>query len=166
MESLLGWLKLPRNVAWPIIIVSGLLLWGPEPFASGLGLDLFLEKYRVWIGVAFLFFLATALMPIGPWLAEQTTELIQRHRISKRRQALIESLTPDEKSVLRGFTENNTKAQDLNIQDGVVSRLVSIGFINLASTVSYGGMRGSFTFPTTIPDWLWEELKNNPDYLD
>jgi len=67
MDSLLSWIKLPKNVVWPIVLVSGLLLWAPEKFNKGLGLDLFIHEYRIWIGVAFLFFLATGLMPVLPW---------------------------------------------------------------------------------------------------
>jgi len=165
MDPLISWLKLPHRAAWPIVIVTGILLWGPEPFAKGLGLDLFLEKYRTWVGVAFLFFLVTGLLPVVPWCANKFQKSIERKRTHQKRLELISKLTPEEKELLKQFIENNTKAQDLNIQDGVVSRLLVLDFLVVAYKISYGGMRGSFTFPVNIQDWLWDELHDNPGQL-
>jgi len=51
-------------------------------------------------------------------------------------------------------------------QNGNVSKLISDGFIYRASQVSYGGMRGSFTFPVNITDWTWDFILENPEVLD
>ncbi len=166
MDSLIGWLKLPQKVIWPIVIVTGILLWGSEPFSKGLGFNLFLEKYRTWVGVAFLFFLVSALLPVVPWCANKVRAKAERDRIRKLRLERISKLTPREKEVLKIYIKGNTKAQDLNIQDGVVGRLLAIDFLVLAAPVSYGGSRGSFTFPVNIQDWLWDELCENPDHIE
>lgn len=165
MEPLLNWIKLPKNVAWPIVLVSGLLLWGPEKFNKGIGLDLFIHEYRIWVGVAFLFFLATGLMPVIPWIFNFIKEKYQEFLVHKELMQNLKELTPEEKSVLRQYLESDTKAQDLNIQSGVISRLIKIGFLELGFNVSYGGGRGSYTFPVNIQDWLWKELKKNPEHL-
>lgn len=165
MESLLNWIKLPKNVAWPIVIVCGLLLWGPETFNKGLGLDLFINAYRVWVGVAFLFFLATGLMPAIPWIFNFIKNKRRKFLVQKDLIQKLKELTQEEKDILRRYIEGDTKTQDLNIQNGVVGRLREIGFLELGFNISYGGMRGSFTFPVNIQDWLWKELKKHPEHL-
>ena len=165
MEHLVNWLKLPKNVAWPIVLVSGLLLWGPEQFNKGLGLDLFVNEYRIWVGVAFLFFLATGLMPVIPWIFNFIKKRYQKRVAHRQLAQNLKELTPEEKDILRRYIESDTKAQDLNIQNGVVGRLLKIGFLELGFSVSYGGRLGSYTFPVNMQDWLWKELKKHPEYL-
>jgi len=138
---------------------------GPEKFNKGLGLDLFVNAYRIGVGVAFLFFLATGLMPTIPWLfniIKRTYEgfLQKRHLMQKLRE-----LTPEEKSILRQYVEADTKARDLNIQNGVVNRLIKVGILELGFTVSYGGRMGSYTFPVNLRDSAWNQLKEHPDLL-
>jgi hypothetical protein len=161
----LNWFKVPKHAAWPIVFVTGLVLFGPKPLKVGLGLDLFIDHYRIWIGVAFLFFLATGLMPLFPWLQSKIANKLAEQSIRKERIRLLAELTPEEKYILRGYIKKNTKARDLDIQNGVVSRLLAINFLTLAFQVSYGGNRGSFTFPVNMQDWLWKELNENPKYL-
>jgi hypothetical protein len=165
MESLLSWIKLPKTVAWPIVLVCGLLLWGPEKFNKGLGLDLFVNEYRIGVGVAFLFFLATGLMPVVPWLFNFIKKTYESFLLKKHIRQKLRELTPEEKSILRQYVDGDTKAQDLNIQNGVVGRLIKVGILELGFTVSYGGRMGSYTFPVNIRDWAWNQLKEHPELL-
>ncbi|MFV1977614.1 MAG: superinfection exclusion B family protein [Candidatus Scalindua sp.] len=165
MEQLFAWMKLPKRVAWPIVFVCALLLWGPADFNKGLGLDLFVEQYRVWVGVVFLFFLATGLTPLAPWCYEYIRNKIEEKRLIDAAKKRVSDLTPEEKEVLRTYIDKNTRSCDLNIQNGVVSGLMSAGFLVLAFKVSYGGTRGSYTFPVNISDWAWEFLRNHPEIL-
>lgn len=177
MEQLLNWLKLPKHLAWPLVIVSALLLWGPGEFKSGLGLQPFIDEYRKWLGVVFLFFLVLGLQPIVPFLTkkvidrynkkkEEEEEAKKEKEAKKQAEKKLKNLTPEEKEILRYYINNNTRSQDLNIQNGVVSKLLSDGFIYLASQVSYGGMRGSFTFPVNINDLVWAYIHKNPEVLN
>ncbi len=166
MEQFLNWIKLPKTVAWPIVFVTGLLLWGPENFNKGLGLDLFIDKYRIWVGVAFLFFLATGLTPFFPWAFNFIKQKITNHQLTKENIKKIDKLTTEEKNILRSYIDIDIKTQNLNIQDGVVSRLLKIGFLYLGFEVSYGGRMGSYTFPVNINDWLWDYLRENPSKLE
>ena len=166
MEQLIQYLQLPKRVAWPLVFVCALLLWGPESFNKGLGLDLFINEYRIWVGVTFLFFLATGLTPLFPWLYQHITHEIQKRKIIKQAKDKLSALTTEEKIVFNGFINNKTKARDLNIQDGVVSRLLNEGLIKLAYNVSYGGRRGSHTFPINITDFAWDYLHKHPELLE
>ncbi|MFV1950331.1 MAG: superinfection exclusion B family protein [Nitrospinota bacterium] len=166
MENLLNWVKAPKHLAWPLVIVSGLLLWGPDAFKNGLGLEPFINEYRKWLGVVFLFFLIVGLQPIAPFVTQKVKEKYKRLESEKRAKIKINDLTPGEKAILKYYIKNNTRTQDLSIQDGDVSKLISDGFLYLASQVSYGGMRGSFTFPVNITDWAWNYIRRNPDVLE
>lgn len=177
MEQLISWLKLPRHLAWPLVIVSGLLLWGPDGFISGLGLQPFMDDFRKWLGIVFLFFLVVGIQPLVPFLANKLLDKYRKRRQEVERTLLEEQrqreaeeklrkLTPGEKAILRYYIDLNTRSQDLNIQNGEVNKLLSLEFIYLASRVSYGGMKGSFTFPVNISDWVWEHIQEHPDVLD
>ena len=69
MEAfILNSIKSSKTLAWPLVIVASLLLWGSEGFKVGLGLQPFITKNREWIGVAFLLFLMLGLQPIIPFI--------------------------------------------------------------------------------------------------
>ena len=166
LENLLNWVKTPKRLAWPLVIVSALLLWGPDAFKSGLGLELFIDEYRKWFGIVFLFFFVIGLQPVVQYISRKIKEKYETYEIVKKAKEKINDLTPGEKSILRYYIENNTRTQDLSIQNGDVSKLISDGFIYCASQVSYGGMRGSFTFPVNITDWTWNYLRQHPKVLE
>ena len=166
MEQILAWIKLPKDLAWPIVIVSALLLWGPDAFKDGLGLNLFIAEYRKWIGVVFLFFLVVGLLPVVPFfvrLVKDKHKINQQILWSKNR---LKDLTSGEKEILKYYIVNNTRSQDLDIQNGEVSKLISDGFLYPASNMSYGDRRGSFTFPININDWTWDYLRKERELLD
>lgn len=166
LENLLSWVKTPKHLAWPLVIVSALLLWGPDNFKSGLGLETFIKEYRKWLGVVFLFFLVVGLQPLGPLFMRKVNDVYSRLKGERKAVVKLKDLTPSEKEILRYYLEKYTRTQDLSIQNGDVSKLISNGFIYRASQVSYGGMRGSFTFPVNITDWTWNYIRKNPSVLD
>ena len=166
MEHLIALLQLPKRVAWPIVFVCILLLWGPKGFNTGLGLDLFINSYRVWVGVVFLFFLAVGLIPLFPWAYSHIAHAFEKRKLIKDAKEKIKNLTQEEKEIFKRYINNNTKTQDLDIQNGVVARLRKIGFIFLGFEVSYGGRRGSYTFPVNITDWAWDYLHEYPELLE
>ena len=188
MEAILSWIKLPRNLAWPLVIVCALLLWGSDEFKAGLGLQPFIDNYREWIGIVFLFFLVLGLQPIVSFIYTKITDKIEQQKKRETAEARIQTeikeeearkiaqlkeaeknirgLTGDEKAILIYFLQNNTRTQDLDYQNGNVTRLTNLGFVCRASNVSYGGRRGSFTFPYNISDWAWGYIQENPEVLN
>ena len=92
--------------------------------------------------------------------------MAQKKALSTTTGKFLTKLTKDEKGILRLFIDNGTKGQNLNIQDAVVSRLIKIRFLHVAYKMSYGGRMGSHTFPVAIDDWVWDELKKSPEYLE
>lgn len=187
MEAILSWIKLPKNLAWPLVIVCALLLWGSDEFKKGLGLQPFIDNYREWIGIIFLFSLILGLQPIAPFIYAKITAKINKQKNKEEAEARaqaeleeeearkmaqyeeaeknIKSLTGDEKTILNYFLLNNTRTQDLNYQNGNVTKLTELGFIYRASNISYGGRRGSFTFPYNISNWAWDYIQKNPGVI-
>jgi len=166
IPDILSWIKLPRHFAWPIVFVTGLVLFGPGAFKTGLGLDLFLDHYRIWVGVAFLFFLATGLRSPFLWVQSTLIERWNYHILKKERTILLANLTAEEKSILRGYLSNGTKSFNFDIQNGVISRLITTKFLYCASNRSLPNYPSSTVFPVNVQDWLWQELKKNQHYLD
>ena len=166
MEQILAWIKLPKDLAWPIVIVSALLLWGPDAFKDGLGLNLFIAEYRKWIGVVFLFFLVVGLLPVVPFFVRLVKDKHKKNQLISWSKNRLKDLTPGEKEILKYYIVINTRSQDLDIRNGEVSKLISDGFLYLASNVSYGGRRGSFTLPVNINNWAWDYLRKERELLD
>jgi hypothetical protein len=44
LSTILGWLKLTPSVLWSLVVVIGLVLWGPNLLVTGLGLEPFIEE--------------------------------------------------------------------------------------------------------------------------
>lgn len=158
----LGWLKLPQRVLWALVIVAGLVLWGPSWFVSGLGLEQFITAYRMYLGVVFLLFLAATLPTPVHWLASKGWSRLQDMRHRKVRQARLHDLSEDEKNVLRHYIEKRTRTQTLDYTDGVTSALESAGIIYRASN-----MAQQYTdFAYNIQPWALEYLRKHAEVLN
>ena len=165
IEKYLDPLKLLREFTWPVVIVSGLLLWGPMGVIQGLGLDIFINDYRKWIGITFLFFLVAGLSPLSLFLIQVLKNNLKERKLAKWHMKKLESLTPAQKHILNYYFLFQTRTCDLSIQNGDVAQLIADGFLWRASNVSYGG-RGSFTFPVNIADWIWDYGIKHPELSD
>lgn len=158
----LGWLKLPQRVLWALLIIAGLVLWGPEWFVSGLGLGQFIDTYRMYLGVVFLLFLAATLPTPVNWVASKGLEKIKGHRHKAAREARLHDLSGDEKEVLRYYIKNNTRTQTLDLADGVAPALESARIIYRASSVS----QGYTDFAYNIQQWALDYLREHPEVLN
>jgi hypothetical protein len=161
-SQLAGWFKLPQRVLWALLFVSGLILWGPEPFVSGLGLGEFIAEYRMYLGVVFLLLLAATLPTLIHWLGKWCLAKWRSRKALISYQRKLLDLTPEEKKVLRGYLDGNTKTQYLDVSDGVAASLTSAGIIYMATQVS-----SAYTdFAYNIQPWAWDHLRKNPELVN
>ena len=159
--QLTAWLRLPQRARWALTIVAGLMLWGPDRFIDGLGLQEFIDEYRIYLGVVFLVLLATALPDA---LQMATGEGWRRWQARRRRQhpeECLSALTEPEKDLVRRYINEGTRTQNLEISDGVASGLVSASVLYRASDVSIGMM----FFPYNMQPWAWEYIQAHPEVL-
>ena len=74
----------------------------------------------------------------------------------------LHSLTEDEKQILRFYIAENTRANTLRIEDGVVQGLISDRIIY--QSASLGSILDGFAH--NINDFAWDYLHVNPHLLE
>ena len=156
-----NWLKLAPSVAWSFVVLIGMMLWGPDWFRSGLGLEAFITEYRNYLGMFFLLSLIGGLTPIWRVVGKKVCEIQFVHFGKKR----LKDLTPDEKAILNGFIAQNTKTQKLNTSDGVAMGLAKESII-YQSTRTGHPTPGGAVFGYNIQPWAWKFLRKNPHLLE
>ena len=118
------WLKQPQRVLWGFVIVVALMLWGPNWFINGLRVEEFIDEYRGFIGVAFLFFLVAALTntlhllgqhALKKWQGRKLEEEAERRNVLRRWEAFVASIPVVPSAVrarfvlLRSFTRHGDR---------------------------------------------------------
>lgn len=160
-SKLLDWIKLPTKTLAALCIVSGILIFSGEGTLDNFGLKVLVSEYRAYLGVAFLLTLALTLVNsisaawkfIYPWIAEAYWIRAGRKR--------LQNLNPTEKQILSYYIQNQTRSQNLPIQNGTVSALQKEKIIIRGS--SLGTMHG---FDYIMQPWAWEYLNEHPELLE
>jgi hypothetical protein len=160
-NKLLDWIKLPTKTLAALCIVSGILVFSGESTLDQFGLKTLVSGYRAYFGVAFLLTLSLTLVNslsavwnfIYPWIAEAYWIRVGRKR--------LQNLNPTEKQILSYYIKNQTRSQNLRIQDGTVNALQKEKIIIRGS--SLGSMHG---FDYIMQPWAWEYLNEHPELVD
>lgn len=160
-SKFLDWIKLPTKTLTGLCIVFGILIFSTEPTLEKFGLKLFVTDFRAYLGVGFLVTLALTVVNcvsatwkfIYPWVA-------QAYWISGGKKRL-QSLNPTEKEILKYYIQNQTRSQNLPIQNGTVNALEREKIILRGS--SLGTMHG---FDYIMQPWAWEYLNKHPELLN
>lgn len=161
-SHVLGWLKLPQRVLWGLLLIAGLVLWGPPWFVDGLGLQAFIDAYRMWLGAAFLLLVAATFPNAIHWAGTKALGWVTERRAMKARRARLHNLSRDEKVVLRFYLKNNVRTQTLDMADGVAPALENAWIIYRASNLS----QGYTDFAYNIQQWALDYIREHPEVLD
>ena len=160
-KTLLEFLKLTPRYLIAIAIIAALFLFPSDRFLGALGVQQFAQDNRTWIAITFL--VSGVLFTV-----DAVTRIIQcirkRHaagELLKKQLKRLNSLTEDEKKILRYYIANETRTNVLCISDGVVNGLVSAGIISQAHTWSVEDDR----FAYNISDFSLEHLQKNKGLL-
>jgi len=166
MEQVAELLKLAPRYLAAVGLFSGILLFLPDRVLNRLGVADLTQNYRTWFGVAFL--VAVSMLVIH-WVIEFVNSYWQkslreksRKRTTERIVKHLQSLTEEEKEILRFYIWQKTRTNMLHVNDGVVWGLVSRGIICQASPI--GDLTNGFAH--NITDFAWEYLHENPDLLE
>lgn len=155
-------IKLSPKYLLPIALATGFLLFGSSQQISKLGLDSFASLYRPWIGLVFLLSIVLLttqlLLNAGLWLKHKY-EQNQAMAIAQKRLA---NLTPEEKYILGGYIVRQTRTQDLDFTNGVVTGLEHAHIIYRAANV--GSLVDGFAY--NIQPWAWKYLNKRKELLD
>ena len=166
LSAITNWLKLAPFAAWSLVVVIGLMLWGPDRFISGFGLATFVGGYRAWLGLFFLLSLIVALTLLCRFLGEAISGWYMRFGAVFRGKKRLKHLTPGEKRILKSFIDNNARTQRLTFDSGIVIGLECDDIICRATTASETTPGGSVLVDFSIRPWAWNYLRRNPTLLE
>lgn len=150
--------KVPAAFLVAIISVLCLILFIPEEVAKILAVDIFREKYRIFLGPAFLL---TASFCIARIFVHFKRTADEKKKL-KNRQKALHNLTPEEKGYLVQYIENGQNTIYVGIDDGVMGGLLAKGITYRASNVG-DLLRG---VAHNLQPWAKEYLEKNPELLN
>lgn len=161
ISKFLDWIKLsPRHLA-ALAIASGFLLFARDKWLETIGLSEFAPKYKAYIGIIFLLACALLASQILSWLYLRVSERRKWARKIKNATKHLNSLTEEEKGMLRGYIESSSRTQYLPIGSGVVRGLEWDMILIQASDI--GDLED---WPYNIQPWAWDYLHKHPEILN
>lgn len=160
LKDSLEWLKTSPRYFVPILLACTFLLFSPTEWLDLIGLKTFRENSNPYLGLVFV--ASLALVVTGAlWSVAAILEVRYRNykRLSSAK-ARLKFLTLEEKKVLRLYLEKETRTQTFDIENGVVSGLVSAKILYPA--VHHGDM---FAFPINMEFLIWKYLREHPELV-
>lgn len=149
--------KIPLAFLVAIVTVLGLILLLPEETTKALAVDEFREKYRIYLGPAFLLTVSFLVARLFMFLKQGHT----KKQNLKTMQETLHHLTPEEKGYLVPYLEKQQNTIYVGLDDGIMSGLVSKGITYRASNM--GSLVEGFAF--NLQPWARAYLKNNFNLL-
>ena len=155
-------MKLTPRYLIALGIVAAFLFFSPESILKNLAIHDFAQNYRSWISFIFILssvlLIVTVIIEITKWTKRWWRERKFYNHMSDR----LNSLTEDEKQILRFYIAKQTKTNVLRLDDGIVQGLVSAGIIYRAASV--GNLLEGFSY--NISDVAWDYLNVYPHLLE
>lgn len=162
IKSVLEFLKVAPRYFVAVAIITAFLLFAPVEWLERIGLSSFVSDNRKWLGLALL----VSAVLWGVYAVSSAGKAVQRvarrSRLERKVVSKLRSLTEDEKQILRYYLENNTRANTLRVDDGVVQGLVASRII--FRSASMGSVIEGFAH--NISDLAWDYLHCYPEILD
>lgn len=151
----------PRYLA-PVGLVAAMLLFVPQEYLQVVGVHQLAQDYRPVLGLALLFCIATLVMLVGHALWRSTGSRWRRYKFRRCIHQRLGRLSEDEKQILRFYISQQTRANTLRIDDGVVQGLVAAGVIYRSAQI--GSLVDGFSH--NISEIAWKHLDKNEVLLE
>ncbi len=156
------WIRLHPRYVLPIVIVAFALLLLPPPILAKFGVDSFVSRYRMWVGLVALVGTALVMSHIATSAWRWLSKCRRANRLLRLGKAYLEQLTLEEKQVLAPYLARGTKSAKLDCSDGVIQGLERNMVIMRVSGVSDRGLH----FAYNIQEWAWKELCDHRELLE
>lgn len=160
-KSALELIKLSPRYLAAVVLATAALLFLPASSLEHLGLPAFAQTHRQWLGLAFLASSSICCAAVGAVAWNQVDSVYRRRGARKRLIQRLQTLTEDEKEILRYYYAEGTRSNTLKTDDGVVQGLVAVGIIYRSA--SLGNILEGFAH--NISDVAWEYIQSHPDTL-
>jgi hypothetical protein len=161
-KTFLEFLKLAPRYLIALGVMAAVLLFSSEAFLKFIGVFEFAQENRPMLGLTLV--VTSALFAVS--VAGDVITFIQqwwlRQRLYRRITKRLNCLTEDEKQILRFYLAENTRANMLRIDDGVVQSLKVNGII--FQSASLGNVLEGFAH--NISDFAWDYLHVHPHLLE
>jgi len=149
--------KIPAAFLVAIVCVLALILFIPNELAKTLAVDEFRNKYRMFLGPAFLLTVSFSVARIFMFFLNGH---YQRKSL-KAKQESLHKLTPEEKGYLIPFIKDQQNSVYVGMDDGIMAGLRAKSITYLA--VNMGSVLDGFAF--NLQSWARDYLEMNPNLL-
>ncbi len=160
-KTFLEFLKLAPRYLIALGVMAAILLFADDKFLQSIGVFEFTRDNRSALGLTLV---ATSALFLTSLIGDGAT-LFKKWWLKRRRYLQIadrlQRLTEDEKQILRFYIAENTRANTLRVDDGIVQGLKASGIIHLSA--SMGNVLEGFAH--NINDFAWDYLHAHPDLL-
>lgn len=168
--KIIDFFKQPQLV-FVVAVTTGLIVFLPEAAARRMGFAPGREPYLPFISVLFIAasvqFATQMAMKGLAWNKGR-----RRKEAALREQAkLLQTLTAEERAILRNYVDGKTMTQRLNVDSGVVNGLVAKGVIYRATNRATSGFADRTYYGVVygcdhnMQSWAWEYLNGHPELL-
>lgn len=145
----------------PFGIFSAVLLFIPDNILSNIGLFVFRNQFKSYLGIMLIFsitfIITNFLLKIKTWAREMINYWFLKRNIIRR----LGRLTPEEANILRSYIEQKTYTRTLGRTSGIINGLVSDGIIYQSSMLTFDPGKVDFN----IPLWIWRYINGHPELL-
>lgn len=162
VKALLDCLKLRPRYFLVIGVVSGVLLYADAQLLHQIGVDELAKDYRPILGMALIVSCVLLGVAIASAWAAHVRRQWRQWQFDRRIIERLQTLTEEEKQILRFYIAKQSRSNVLRIGDGVVQGLVAAGII--FRSASLGGRTGEFAH--NIRDVAWKHLNEQLALLD
>lgn len=160
VRALFALLKQPLKYSLGLGIVAAIVLFSPNSIIDKLGLLKYRDEGKPYLGVALLLCIAIAIASgIGVGVRKYND-----YRFLLAGKKRLHRLTIEEKQILRGYIEGQTRTRYLDVNSGVVNGLAGESIIYRASSLSNPNA-GLMAFAYNIQPWAWAYLNDHRDLL-
>jgi hypothetical protein len=160
LVKILAFFKEPIRYIIGVGIVAAIVLFSPDSIINKLGLLKYRDEGKPYLGGALLLCIAIIIANVIGFGVRK----YDNHRFLRTGKKRLHRLTIEEKQILRGYIEGQTRSMDLSVTDGVVNGLVHERIIYRSSNLS-NSMAGFLAFAHNIQPWAWDYLNEHRDLL-
>ena len=161
-KTFLEFLKLAPRYFIAFVIMAGFLLFAGEKLLKQIGVFEFAQNNRAIIGLVLVVSVPLSLISLLTGAYTLVKKWWRKRKFYRGITERLNSLTEDEKQILRYYFAKETRANTLRLDDGVVQGLVSKSIIYRATSV--GNIVEGFAH--NISDFAWNYLYVQQHLLD
>ncbi len=161
-KSFFEFLKLAPRYFIAFGIIAAFLLFGSEKILKQLSVFEFTQNYRPIIGLVLIVTVPLFLVSIFADTFSFIRDWWRKRKFYLKMTERLNSLTEDEKQILRYYFAKQTRGNKLRIEDGGVQGLVAAGIIYRSADL--GSVLEGFAH--NISDFAWDYLHIHPHLLE